>query len=324
MTNRQPESCPTCRVFAILAIFLSPGHLADAQTAPRPAPEAPATQRPTTQQIERAVQQVNEFLADLVAQEQKMNAGEAKTISVSSSFVDPATVLTASEDSRAVLPLLGLSTSWVPYVGLLGSQGLARLDCDAKYPHVVPLLRNEKWWIRRNAALVLGRSMRCGESTAAALITSLADDSWEVRMNAAWALGRHQVADSISKLQDLSRAQEGKQDGAEAAYAIKVIRGAPYKVTIRDQPLWLLVVDQDVPEQSMGGGAIFTYKGGGRAKNRFGYEYIETSKEMPLKLSFAQGILFYYGGNGAIKLSPKEKPVVLAGPYHPSVASSDK
>lgn len=314
--NRRYRGLSVCTV-TFLAI-LSFSVVAFMQPAARAPLDAAAGEHANEEDFHQALRQVEEFVADLAEQEQRMKAGDAETITYSYSFLDPALVLATSGDPRAVLPLLELSKS-VLDVGFFGSQAVGRLECDEKYPLLRRLLQNEKWWIRRNAALALGRSTVCDRATATALIEALGNESWQVRMIAAWALGRHQVRKAISGLEKLSHEQKGNRDGEEAARAIGAINGTPYKVQIGHQPLWFLVVDQDIPLNALGRGPIITFEGPSKGE-RFGYEYIESSAERPLKLSFARGQLFYYGSNGAVKVSGEDREVRVAGPYHPSVA----
>ena len=90
------------------------------------------------------------------------------------------------KDPRAIPPLIKiLESTQYEAMNNATSMALANMGIEAVDP-VTALLTHEKWWVRKNAAWVLGRLH--DTKAVSALINALKDNSAWVRLYVAWAL----------------------------------------------------------------------------------------------------------------------------------------
>lgn len=189
---------------------------------------------------------------------------------------------------------------------------------------VVPFLKSDKAWQRREAAWVLGRDPERGKRFIKQLIATLKDDDWEVRMYAAWALGRLEAKEAVPVLRDIVVANKGKQSGVEAETAIVAIEKGAYRPRINTPAPWIVVPDVDIPRQALKIGTIMTITGETKADDfLFGvFHFASQEGTFPLKVSILGGIpwmLVFYGGNGKITDIWTKTSVPVSGEYHKEV-----
>lgn len=217
---------------------------------------------------------------------------------------EAALVLGELKDTRAISPLIErLKDTEYEAVSNTASMAVANMGIEAVDP-TIALLTHEKWWVRKNAAWVLGRLHDA--KAVSGLSNALKDDSGWVRLYAAWALGKIGDKSAIETLKLLSQTDAEETVRNEAKLALEQIEKPTAKVLIKDVPIWLLIIEQDIPNIGVRGDRIRV----GVKLTLFGFEFESTgTDEDELVVSpFIPGVV-YLKGSGKITYSKTGRSV---------------
>jgi len=235
-----------------------------------------------------------------------LESGDANTVARA------AFALADTHSLAAVEPLIRLVKHDDVHRSHIGALSLAHLNRSEATGPLVGLSKSGKWWHRYKAAWILARLRSKNEEVVNSLIGLLKDDTWKVRMYAAWALGRLEARQALPMLQNLARREKGNKDGTEAANAVEAVLKGRYSVVVQNQPVWLLVPDQDVPVQEIFGTRV-TLERGGAYPEMFGYT-ISVDATTDLVITVWNGSLVYWAGKATIKDPWLETEIQVSGP----------
>lgn len=154
--------------------------------------------------------------------------------------------LAQSGSTAALEPLLSLLKN-TKYQGPFdcAAMSLAHLRKKEAIPSLVNLLKDERWYMRKQAAWVLGRLG--DKKTEDVLISLLRDESPSVRMYAVWALGRIQSRKAYAQLEQIAKHDKEKAIQREVGTALECIRSRIQLRTKSPLPPWILIAGQDIP-----------------------------------------------------------------------------
>lgn len=215
------------------------------------------------------------------------------------------------KDPRAITPLIkALENTEYEAVSNAASMALANMGIEAVEP-TIALLTHEKWWVRKNAAWVLGRLHDV--KAVSGLNNALKDDSGWVRLYAAWALGKIGDKSTIETLKSLSQTDAEETVRNEAKLTLEQIEKPIGKILVKDTPIWLLIIKQDIPDIGVRGDRI---RVGGKL-TLFGFEFESTgTDEDELVVSpFIPGVV-YLKGSGKITYSKTGRSVQFGSIQH--------
>ncbi len=210
------------------------------------------------------------------------------------------------KDPRVIPPLVKtLESTEYEAVSNAASMALANMGIEAVDP-VSTLLTHEKWWVRKNAAWVLGRLHDV--KALSALLNALKDDSGWVRLYAAWALGKISDKSAMEALKSLSQTDAEETVRNQAKSALEQIEKPTGEILVKDAPICLLIIEQDIPNIGVRGDRI----GVGGKLTLFGFEFESTGKdEDTLTISpFLPGVV-YLKGSGKITYSKTGRSVQI-------------